>query len=409
MRRFTSLLAGLVAFSLIGAACSSSGGTSTTQQAAIQAKLDQASAKSAGALLRSTLETILGEHVALLAEAGAAAAAGQAAGVKAASDLLLGKNASDLATAFGTIYPDNQIAFGKLWERHITFFINYANAAAKHNAAGEKQAADQLTAYAKTFATFLNGINPSLQASAVESLFAEHAKGVLQVFDAEVAKDYAKADTALVAAYAHMDKIGEALAVAIRAQHPEKLSGLPDSKPADLRASLDVAFQEHSVLLYNLGAAIIAKNNARASAAVAALNANASAVGTIFGNEFGGSAASDIQSVWQKQIPLYESYAHAVASKNAGAQATYRDDLATAADNVGKAIVKLSPEAGTPDVSISDFMKLHVLSIKEVIDQLGHNRPDNADDALIRAMQHMDDMAAEIADAIAKQYPSKFV
>ena len=113
--------------------------------------------------------------------------------------------------------------------------------------------------------------------------------------------------------------------------------------------------------------------------------------------------------MWQKQIPLYESYARAVAAKNAGGEAKYRDDLSTAADNIGKAVVKLSPEAGSGDVSIADFMKLHILSIKEVIDQLAHNRFDNADDALLRAIQHMDDLAAELADSIAKQFPTKFV
>ena len=47
--------------------------------------------------------------------------------------------------------------------------------------------------------------------------------------------------------------------------------------------------------------------------------------------------------------------------------------------------------------------------MKEAIDQLAGKRDDLADDALVRAIQHMDDMAAEIADAIAKQFPTKFV
>ena len=45
----------------------------------------------------------------------------------------------------------------------------------------------------------------------------------------------------------------------------------------------------------------------------------------------------------------------------------------------------------------------------EVIDQLAKGHDGNADDALLRAIQHQDDMAAEIADAIAKQFPTKFV
>jgi hypothetical protein len=323
--------------------------------------------------------------------------------------MLLGKNATDLATAFGTIYPDQQGGFLALWKKHITFFQSYAAAAAKNDGAGKKKASDDLTSYAASFAAFLNGANSALPKDAVESLFKEHAKGVLDVIDAEVAKSYAKADAAVVDAYAHMDMIAKALADAIRTQHPEKLAGDPSSKPADLRASLDEALQEHSVLLYNLGEAIAAKNDARASAAIDALLTNGSDIASIFGNQFGGSAQSDIEKVWQKQIPLYESYARSVVAGNTDGAAKFRDDLATAADNVGKAITTLSPQAGTPDASISDFMKLHVLSIKEVIDQLAKGHDDNADDALLRAIQHQDDMAAEIADAIAKQFPTKFV
>jgi len=409
VRRSAPLIAGLVALTLAGAACSSKGGSSTEDAAAAQAKIDAASAKSPGAILRSSLDTILGEHVALLAELGAASAQGRKSGVTAASDRLLGKNATDLATAFGTIYPDQQGGFLALWKKHITFFQSYAAAAAKNDGGGKKKASDDLTSYAASFAAFLNGANSALPKDAVQSLFAAHAKGVLDVIDAEVAKNYAKADAAVVDAYGHMDMIAKALAKAIRTQHPEKLAGDPASKPADLRSSLDGALQEHSVLLYNLGEAIVAKNNARAAAAVDALNTNANDLATILGNQYGGSSQDDLLSVWKKQIPVYESYARAVAAKNADAEAKYRDQLDTAAGNVGEAITKLSPQAGSPDVSISDFMKLHVLSIKEVIDQLAKNRDDNADDALIRAIQHMDDMAAEIADAIAKQFPTKFV
>jgi len=410
VRRSAPLIAGLVALTLVGAACSSKGGSSSTQDAAAaQAKLDAASAKSPGALLRGTLDTVLGEHVALLGDLGAASAQGRAVGVRAASSRLLEKNATDLATAFGTIYPEQQAGFLALWKKHIAFFQSYAAAAAKNDGAGKKRASDQLTSYAASFAAFLNGVNSALPKDAVQSLFAEHAKGVLDGMDAEVAKDYAKADAALVGAYTHMDKIAKAFAAAVRSQHPEKLAGDPASKPADLRALLDEALQEHSALLYNLGEAIVAKNDARASAAVDALLTNATDVSTILGNQFGGSAQGDLQSVWQKQIPLYESYARSVVAKNGAAAAKYRDDLATAADNVGKEITKLSPEAGSSDASISDFMKLHVLSIKEVMDQLALNRDDLADDALVRAIQHMDDMAAEIADAIAKQFATKFV
>ena len=54
-------------------------------------------------------------------------------------------------------------------------------------------------------------------------------------------------------------------------------------------------------------------------------------------------------------------------------------------------------------------MKLHVLSIKQVVDYLGRSNYGVAYDALLRAITHMDNLAAEIADGVAKQFPTKFV
>src|SRR6266446_2387215 len=56
VRRSAPLIAGLVALTLVGAACTSKGGASTPDAAAAQAKIDAAAAKSPGAILRSTLD-----------------------------------------------------------------------------------------------------------------------------------------------------------------------------------------------------------------------------------------------------------------------------------------------------------------------------------------------------------------
>ena len=90
--------------------------------------------------------------------------------------------------------------------------MDYGAAAAKNDSAGKKKAVDQLTAYAATFAAFLNGQNSGLPKDAVEKLFKEHATTLFAVIDTQVAKDYSKEYSALAAAYSHMDMIGGALA-----------------------------------------------------------------------------------------------------------------------------------------------------------------------------------------------------
>ena len=405
MRRFAPVIAGLLALTLVGASCTKS--SSSTQDAQTkQALLDQAAAKNPGAVLRSTLDKILGEHVALIAAAAAAQAQGRAKDVTEAQAFLVGQNSTDLATAFGQVYPDAQGSFLSLWQKHISFFLSYGAAAAKNDAAGKKKALDDLSAYATTFAAFLNTQNNQLPTAAVEALFKAHATTLTAVIDDEAAKNYAKAYADLVAAYEHMDMIGKALALAIRVQHPEKLAGRPDSKAADLREQLDMALEEHSILSYGLVSAILGKREPDATAAVAALNTNASNIASIIGAQF-GSGQSDITSAWQKQIPLYEGYARAVVAKNVTAQGKNRDDLAAAAEAIGKVLNGL--DSGLDAGVMSDFVKLHVLSIKEATDYMAKGKFDVAYGALVRAIGHMEDLAAEIADGVATKFPTKFV
>jgi hypothetical protein len=402
------MIAGLLVLALMGAACTSKKKESVSDVAAAAAKLEQASAKNPGAVLRATLDSALGEHVALLADAAAAEIQGRAPDAKQAADRLRGQNSTDLATAFGTIYPDSQGAFLSLWRRHIDFFLSYAAAAASGDSAGEHAAVGQLDAYALTFARFLNGLNPNLPVDAVESLFKDHATTVTAVIDAQAKKDYAKGYAALVAAYSHMDMIGGALAAAIVKQHPEKVQGVADSKPAALRAQLDAALQEQSVLLSSLGAAVVQKRAPDESAALAILRGtNAGDFAALIGTQYGSDAQATVLDSWTKQIGLYERYAKAVGAHDVTAEGKWRDALASAADDFGKVLNGVSPELDADE--ISDTVKLHVLSIKEVIDSLGRNDFGNAYDALLRAVKHMDDLAAAIADGISKQFPTKFV
>jgi hypothetical protein len=166
--------------------------------------------------------------------------------------------------------------------------------------------------------------------------------------------------------------------------------------------------QEHSLLVFSMGAAILQARAPDAGAAVDALRTtNATDIASIIGTAWGGNSQTTFLTAWLKQIPLYERYARAVAAKDANAEAKYRDDLATAAEGIGTVVHGLDPQLDAGD--ISDFLKLHVLSIKQSIDSLARSKYGVAYDALLRAITHMDDLAAEIADGVAKQFPMKFV
>lgn len=404
MRRTAPVIACFLALTLLGAACTKKA-SSSEDAAAKQAALDQAAAGNPGAVLRSTLDQLLGEHVALIADAAAAQAQGRPRDLAEAQAALTGRNATDLASAFGQVYPDAQASFLSLWKKHITFFLNYGAAAAKNDRAGKTKALADLSAYATTFAAFLHTQNSGLPADAVESLFKAHATTVATTIDAIAAKDYAEAYASLVAAYEHMDMIGKALAVAIRAQHPEKLAGRPDSKPADLREQLDMALEEHALLAYGLMSATVGKRAPDATAAVAALNTNASNIASLIGAQL-GSGQTELGDAWGKLIPAYQGLARGIASKNATAEGDSRDALASAADEIGKVLSTV--DSGLEASAMADFVKLNVLSIKEAGDYMVKGKFDVSYQALLRGIGHMEDMAAEIADAIATKFPAKF-
>ncbi|MGH8773827.1 MAG: hypothetical protein ACRDWI_01175 [Jiangellaceae bacterium] len=77
----------------------------------------------------------------------------------------LDENSTDLAAAVGSVAPDQQDAFLKLWRAHITDFVEYAVAAAGGDDAGQQQQLDDLNAYrgaaGEFFDTLTGGALPS--------------------------------------------------------------------------------------------------------------------------------------------------------------------------------------------------------------------------------------------------------
>jgi len=208
-RKAIALIAVLTALALVGAACGKKAETKATP-----------SASTAAANLRVTLDSLLREHVFLAAAATGDALAGQTKAFTAAAGAL-DANSVDLSMAIGSVYgADAEKAFLPLWRSHIGFVVDYTSNFADKTK--QDKAVQDLLQYTKTFGAFLAGANPNLTKDAVAELVKEHILTLKAVIDAQYAKDYTTAHTALRTAAHHMGMMSSVLADAIVKQFPDK-------------------------------------------------------------------------------------------------------------------------------------------------------------------------------------------
>jgi hypothetical protein len=171
--------------------------------------------------LRSTLTQLLNAHTILAANATGAALGGRQQEFEAAA-AELDANTGAITDAIVGIYGPDAAVFGDGWRKHIGFFVDYTQAAAKGDQAGKDKAAKDLDGYAADLAAFLAGANPNLPKDAVAGLVRGHISSLFAVIDAQAAKDYPKQYSAYGKAMAHMHEIADPLAGAIAKQFPDK-------------------------------------------------------------------------------------------------------------------------------------------------------------------------------------------
>ncbi|HET9852824.1 MAG TPA: hypothetical protein VFP56_09990 [Candidatus Limnocylindrales bacterium] len=196
-------------------------------------------AYSAAGTLRVTLDRVLAEHAFLAAEvmrSGIANDPSFEAGAAAVSG-----NSADLEGLIGAAYNDAAAAsFRKLWDSHITAYVEYIQAARANNAAGKAAATDQVDQYVAQIAGFLAGANPRFDANDLSAMFREHARHLITQVDAFEAADYDKSYAIMREGYSHMFDAGEALATGIAGQMPDKF-------PSDVAAPATDAMAGHGM------------------------------------------------------------------------------------------------------------------------------------------------------------------
>src|SRR5262245_24138119 len=396
--RATGLL-GIVV--LLGAACAGGGGMGGGMGGSQPAATENKAAD-----LRVALNGLLAEHVTLAAAATNAALGGRQAEFQAAAGAL-DANSVDLSKAIGSVYGKGaEDAFLPLWRKHIGMFVDYTTGVAAKDQAKQTKAINDLVGYTQDFGAFLNSANPNLPKDVVAELVKSHALSLKEVVDAQAAGDQAKAFAGLRQAAAHMQMVADPLAGAIAKQMPQKFSGNPAAKSADLRVALNNALREHVVLAAFATNAALGGRQAEFQAAAGALDANSVAISKAIGSVYGQGAEDAFLPLWRKHIGMFVDYTTGVATKDKAKQDKAINDLVGYTQDFGAFLNSANPNL--PKDVVAGLVKSHALSLKEVVDAQGAGDQAKAFAGLRKAAAHMQNVADPLAGAIVKQFPQKF-
>lgn len=178
------------------------------------------------------------------------------------------------------------------------------------------------------------------------------------------------------------------------------------TKAADLRSDLVTLSVEHMTYTDQaVDAALDGSPNASATAA--ALYANGNDIGAAVGSVYGKSAETTFDSVWKTHLDDFVKYAVADKQGNAAAKAAALSDIdANYTKPLAQYLAKANPNL--PEATLEGALRDHVNMTAMMIDD--HVNGDYTAEAseLNMANKHIEGLFSTLANAIVKQYPSKF-
>ena len=161
--------------------------------------------------LRSQLDRLLGEHVAL-AVATLRAGATNSPDFTAAGNAL-NKNTDDLSTAMGTLFgPAAGQQFMSLWADHIDALVSYTAGVVGHDDARRNAAQDKLRAFERRLSMFLDqATGARMPTTDLSKAFLAHDEMLTRQVDASASKDYGQATQLSYTAYQDMFSLSQQL------------------------------------------------------------------------------------------------------------------------------------------------------------------------------------------------------
>ena len=413
------VLTGLVAFSLVGVACSTGAtgtGTETQNEESDDSSMDEAAATLAvdtpAATLTRDLTSLLAGHE---YHAGIAIyTAVQAGGdlkdpTVQAAIASLDKNSQALADAIASVYGDAAgEKFLKLWRAHIGFFVDYTLGLATKDAAMVKEAEKNLDGYRQDFGALIEGATEGgLSQEAVADALVDHVELTKDAIDSVVAGKADAFDRLQEAAH-HLPMIATVLSGAISEQ--KGLEGNADDGAAQLQRDLTSLLAGHE---YHAGIAIYTAVQAggdlkdpTVQAAIASLDKNSQALADAIASVYGDAAGEKFLKLWRAHIGFFVDYTLGLATKDAAMVKEAEKNLDGYRQDFG-ALIEGATEGGLSQEAVADALVDHVELTKDAIDSVVAGKAD-AFDRLQEAAHHLPMIATVLSGAIVEQFPDKF-
>jgi len=324
----------------------------------------------------------------------------------------LDASSKDLAAALSTPYgPQFATQFYSLWAARNADFEAYAQAKVAKSAPAATKATDALGTNATSLATLFHTTNKYIEIKTVATTGLQDELGpvnqaVTDLIDAQAANDPMEVPK-LVAAAEKLPHTATVIAAATAKLHPDAYPGTPTGTAANLRATITAALVEH-VELASLTLEAVATGLPSGPAA-AALGANTQQLTNVFSAVYSDQSGMDFARLWASHIADLVDYARARASNDTSAAEAASSRLNDYTRAFGAYLSGSEATAGrlSAGAVTSDF-KVHVDSLLAVTDAAASRAADQAV-AVRRAAGHMPPTASSLAEAIAEQFPVKYL
>ncbi len=175
---------------------------------------------------------------------------------------------------------------------------------------------------------------------------------------------------------------------------------------ADLRLALNQLLSEHASLAAAATGAALGGRTKEFEAAAGALDANSVDISKAIGSVYGDAAGEAFLPLWRKHIGFFVDYTVAKAKGSKKGQEKAVNNLVGYASDFAAFLNSASP--ALPKDAVTELVKTHILSLKDVVDAQAKKDPKLAYAKIREASHHMQMIADPLADAIVKQFPDKF-
>src|SRR3989449_9109984 len=175
---------------------------------------------------------------------------------------------------------------------------------------------------------------------------------------------------------------------------------------ADLRVGLDSLLGEHVLIAAVATSHALGGREAAFKGAAGGLDANSIDIAKAIGSVYGADSEKAFLPLWRKHIGFFVDYTVGVATKDKSKQGKAVNDLVGYTEDFGAFLSSANPNL--PKTAVADLVKTHVLTLKDVVDAQAAGDPVKANKALRTAYSHMHMIADPLAEAIVKQFSSKY-